>query len=234
MKWIERLFGKKAALTEDDAQRLAAWEALPSPHLHQPFGEARYVVVDVETSGLNLAKDRLIAIGAIAVQGGRIAFADSFEVILQQKQVSDKENILIHGIGGTAQESGIPPVEGLLRFLEFAGKSPLIAFHVTFDQTMIRRALEEYLGLDFKRPWVDLAYIAPALHPHLARRYRALDDWMGHFCIQNYARHSALADAVSTAQLLQVLLPAAEEKKAHHLAALQDLEKAQRWVSWAS
>ena len=234
MKWIKRLFGKKVTLSDEEARRLAAWEALPSPSLHQPFGVARYVVVDVETSGLNLARDRLIAIGAVAVEGGRIVFGDSFEVILQQRTVSSKENILIHGIGGTAQEGGLPPVDALLAFLEFLGKSPLVAFHVTFDQTMIRRAFEEYLGLDFRHPWVDLAYLAPALHPSLARRHQSLDDWMGHFSIRNYARHSALADAVSTAQLLQVLLPVARKHNAHHLAALQDMEKAQRWVSWAN
>ena len=85
-----------------------------------------------------------------------------------------------------------------MRFLEFLGKDPLIAFHVTFDQTMIRRACKEYLGLDFKHHWVDLAYIAPALHPELKNRHRALDDWIGHFGIKNFARHSALADSVAT------------------------------------
>lgn len=235
MSWLTRLFGiSSVELRAEEAARLEAWKSLPAPLLEEPLSQGRYVVVDVETSGLNLNKDRLIAIGAVAVTGGRIDLGDSFEIILQQEAVSDKENILIHGIGGTAQADGVPPVAALLEFLEYLGKSPLIAFHVTFDETMIRRAMKEFLGLEFKHPWVDLAYIAPALYPDLARRYRALDDWMGHFHINNYARHSALADALSTAQLLQVLAAGAAKKGARHLADLQNMEKAQRWVSWAS
>jgi DNA polymerase III, epsilon subunit and related 3''-5'' exonucleases len=46
--------------------------------LDAPFSGTRCVVVDVETSGLNLMKDRLISIGAVAVVNGQIALGDSF------------------------------------------------------------------------------------------------------------------------------------------------------------
>ncbi|NJN17717.1 MAG: class I tRNA ligase family protein, partial [Oscillochloris sp.] len=113
--------------------RLAAWRALPTVTTRVPMEQSRLVVVDVETSGLNIKKDRLIAIGAVAVVNGRVALADSLEIVLQQDVVSGKANILIHGIGGEVQREGVPPVEALLAFLEYLGKSPLVAFHVAFD-----------------------------------------------------------------------------------------------------
>ncbi len=207
MSWLHGLFPPKPELTPQQAERLAAWQALSTPHLNQPIHASRYVVVDVETSGLNTARDHLIAIGAVAVTHGRIQLNDSLEIVLQQTQASDKDNILIHGIGGTVQREGIPPADALLTFLEYLGKAPLIAFHVAFDQTMIKRALKQFLGLKFEHAWADLAYIAPALHPRIARRTRSLDDWMGLFDISNYARHSALADALATAELLLALQP---------------------------
>jgi DNA polymerase-3 subunit epsilon len=152
---------------------------------------------------------------------------------LRQDQTSTKDNILIHGIGGEAQRDGLEPAEALLSFLDFLGKSPLVAFHVTFDQTMIKKAVKEYLGFEFKHPWLDLAYVMPGLLPEYARRYRALDDWSGHFQISNFARHSALADALATAQLFLCALPLAATKHSSCYRNLQDLEKAQRWVSWA-
>lgn len=232
MKLFERLFGRKVVLDEAAAQRLAAWTLLPDECMQAALGESRMVVVDVETTGLNLAKDRLIAIGAVAMRHGRIDLDDSFEIIVQQQNVSGKENILIHGITGTAQQGGVTPVEALLRFLEYLGKAPLIAFHVTFDQTMIRRALKETLGLDFKHTWLDLAYAVPALYPDKAQRFRALDDWIGYFGIQNFARHSALADALATAQLLQVAAAKARDKDILQLKGLLELEKAQRYINW--
>ena len=234
MNWLARLFAGKPQLTAEQAARLAAWQALPAPDLDAPVAASRYVVVDVETSGLNLIKDRLIAIGAIAVTAGDIRLADSMEIILQQSRISDRDNILIHGIGGTAQAEGVPPVEAMLTFLEYLGKSPLIAFHVDFDKTMIDRALKTFLGLKFKHPWADLAYLSPALYPELARSHRSLDQWMAHFGLNNYARHSALADALSTAELLLSLRERLSAKHIESFKAMRELEKAQRMTHWTS
>ena len=233
MGLFDRLLGRRVHLDPALAHRIADWRVRPEFSLSDTFEASRYVVVDVETTGLDLVRDRLIAIGACAVENGEVVMADSFEIVLRQDQVSAKDNILIHGIGGEAQRDGIDPGEALVRFLEFLGKSPLVAFHVTFDQTMIKKAVKEYLGFEFKHPWLDLAYVMPGLLPEYARRYRALDDWSGYFQISNFARHSALADALATAQLLLCALPLAQAKHSTCYRNLQDLEKAQRWVNWA-
>ena len=161
---------------------------------------------------------------------GKIALGDSFSIVLQQLIASHKDNILLHGIGTAAQMEGVPAADALLSFLDFLGKDPLIAFHVTFDQTMIQRAIRHYLGFSFKHPWVDMAYIMPALNPGLASQLRSLDDWISQFKIRNDARHNALADALVTAQLFQVGLAQANKKAIFDFSGLHDLEKAQRWV----
>jgi DNA polymerase-3 subunit epsilon len=229
-----RLFRQGPALDDHASRRLADWQALPQETPQVALDQGRFVVVDVESTGLDLTRDRLIAIGAVGVREGRIRLDDSFEVVLRQERVSSKDNILIHGIGGEAQREGLPPVEALLAFLAYLGKSPLVAFHVTFDETMIRRALRDHLGVNLKHAWLDLAYVMPGLLPEYARRYRALDDWTGHFAIANYARHSALADALATAQLLLAAMNLGRARDSLSYASLRDLEKAQRWLSWAN
>lgn len=228
---LARLLGKNPQLTGQQQQRLNDWQVLPRKSLLTPFSHTRCVVVDVETSGLNLMEDRLISIGAVAVVDSQIVLGDSFYIVLQQSTASDKENILLHGIGGSAQTEGVPAADALLAFLDYLNKDPLIAFHVTFDQTMIQRAMRQYLGFTFKHYWLDLAYLMPALNPPLASRYRSLDDWLTHFNIRNDARHNALADALVTAQLFQLAIDQAKNKKANNYNELLDLEKAQRWVS---
>ncbi len=232
--WLKKLLGGKPQLSVEQQRRFDVWQALPAPKLDKPLTEMRCVVVDVETTGLNLIRDRLISIGAVAVVNGKIALGDSFYVVLQQQAASDKGNILIHGIGSAEQLEGDPPVDALLSFLEYLGKDALIAFHVTFDETMIKRALRVYLGLNFKHPWLDLAYVMPGLNPPLARKYRALDDWIGHSNIRIDSRHNALADALATAQLLQVAHAQAVKKSITKLSELRDLEKNQRWVNSVS
>jgi DNA polymerase-3 subunit epsilon len=193
----------------------------------------RIVVVDVETSGLSLSDDYLLAIGAVAIHGGRIAIADTFDVLLRQEVASDTANILVHGIGGTAQRTGLPPEEALLAFLEYLDGAPLFAFHVFFDESMLRKACKKFLGIEFRHAWADLAYLMPAFFPEQARKYHALDDWLTHFSIVNDARHNALADALATAQLGLIALRNAGTKRIASFKSLQEMDKAQRWLSTA-
>lgn len=203
---LQRWFGSRPDLTPDQSARLDAWCRLPPSPRTTCFEESRYVVLDVETTGLNLVTDSLISIGAVAVVNNRIAIGDHFSIVLQQREASRKENILIHGISGSEQRDGLSPEEALLAFLEFLGNAPLVAFHVAFDETMIRRAIKQYLGFKFNHPWLDLAYVMPALNPELMHTHRVLDDWAQQFGIFNEARHNALADALATAQLLLVAM----------------------------
>jgi len=234
MLWLERWFGKRPQLSQQQQQRYDAWSTLSRAAPETPIGETRCVVVDVETSGLSLQEDKLISIGAVAMVNGKVSLGDSFYVVLQQQSASEKGNILLHGIGTAEQLDGVPPADALLDFLEYLGTAPLIAFHVTFDKTMIRRAMSEYLGFSFRHPWLDLAYVMPALNPPLAKKHHALDDWIGHFGIRIGVRHNALADALATAQLFQVALSQAGNKSIANFAGFRDLEKAQRWVNSVS
>jgi DNA polymerase-3 subunit epsilon len=194
----------------------------------------RCVVVDVETAGLDPRRDALIAIGAVAVREGRIRIAETLEVVLRQATVSTHANILVHGIGGTAQREGLEPAEALLRFLEFAGKDPLIAFHVMFDETALRCALRRHLGVNLRARWLDLAYLLPALFPEHARSARMLDDWLRVFGIEVAQRHNASADALATAQLLLIALERARRHGTDDYRSLRRLEKAQRYTRYQS
>jgi DNA polymerase-3 subunit epsilon len=228
MSVFARLFGRKPPLTPAQRARLAAWQALRAAHRDTPLDESRLVVVDVESSGLNVRRDRLIAIGAVAVTKGRIRLDDAFERVLQQGAVSERGNILIHGIGATAQREGMAPADALLDFLDYLGASPLVAFHAAFDEAMLRRAMRDVLGVAFRQPFADLAHVVPALCHRPGARHRSLDDWLGFFRIGNYARHSALADAFATAELLLALRPALAARGMDSFSGLQRVEREHR------
>lgn len=210
------------------AARLEAWQALREPDAHRAHAEVRYVVVDSETTGLDLRRDRLIAIGAAAVEGMAVPFSDGFEAVLRQDEASADANILIHGIGGQAQLGGRSPAEALVDFLDFAGKAPLVAFRAEFDATMIERAVRAHLGVSLARRWIDLAFLLPALFP--GREARTLEDWLGVFSIEGGERHHAVADAFACAELLLVALTEASRKGMASPADLLAMQKAQQWL----
>ena len=213
MNWLRAIFGGAASgeLLPAQQARLAVWKALPEADLDTPHQQMRYVVVDIEASGLDHQSDRLISIGAVAVNRGAIHVADAFEVVLRQDQVSNNANILIHGIGASAQREGVEPAEALLQFLEYVGKAPLVAYHAFFDQGMIDRASKTFLGLQLKLVWHDIAWILPELFADRISGIVGLDAWLAQFKIENYQRHNAVSDCLATAQLLQIAMSRASK-----------------------
>ncbi len=198
--------------------------------------EDRWVVLDVESSGLDAKRDRLLAFAALGVHfdagAPRIHFGDSFEVVLRQgdaQAAPDKENILLHGIGVAAQRGGVEPALALAEFDVWLGESPLLAFHASFDRTLLERAYRSTLGRDLRNPWLDLDPLARVLHPQVPAR--ALDDWLDHFDIRCAQRHQAAADTLATAELLLKLWPALrKELPQPRFRNVQALAALQRWL----
>jgi len=196
----------------------------------------RWVVLDVETTGLDVRHDRLLAIAAMAlqVQDGRVcvALGDSFEVVLGRSAspaAPDKANILLHGIGVGAQRAGMPPADALAAFARYVGMSPLIAFHAAFDRAMIERALKSEQAPALANRWLDLEPLAAVLHPGV--RARALDEWLDEFGIHCAVRHQAAADTLATAELLLKLWPAlCAQCPQPTFAAAAHLAAQRRWV----
>lgn len=220
-----------AGLPEDLVRRVERWRKLGEYDHRRPASSGRWVVVDVESSGLDAINDSLIAVGALAVVDGAIDLADSFEVIIRQDAPSAVDNIEVHGIGGTEQAEGADPREALAEFLDFVGKDPLVAFHAPFDSTMLRRAIDRHLGVDFRRPWLDLADIAPLVWPKYASRLGSLDDWLEAFAIPVSFRHRAIADCLVTAQLMLMVLPGTPGIGARTAGQLLGLSGSDRWLS---
>lgn len=190
-----------------------------------------WVVVDVETGGLNPRVDPLLAIGAVTVVGNAIAMAPTCEVRLRQLEATATANILVHGITTRQQLNGQDPAQALLDWLEFAGGQPRLAYHAAFDRLALERASQASLGLKDQAIWLDLAVLAPLLVPRGPGFERPLDDWLAHFYIPVYQRHGALADAYATAQLWLALLPAARAQKLTGLKQLIRLSRQVRWLN---
>jgi DNA polymerase-3 subunit epsilon len=199
-----------------------------SRRLAQPSTTRRWVVCDVETSGLDAGRDALLAIGAVAVRDARLSPGDSFEARIRPERLADRENILIHRIGEQAQRTGQPAGQALAAFAAYVGDDPLVAFHADFDRGFLRRACRAAGVAMPPGRWLDLAELAPALLGGPTQG--GLDDWLARCRIGVEERHDAISDALATAMLFQMLLakvPAAQR----HPAALARRCREARWLS---
>lgn len=173
--------------------------------------QGRWLVLDVEASGLDAAHDRLLAIASLAVRidwaSRRLSIdvGDSFEAVLRQQEASTRDNILLHGIGVARQTGGLPAAAALQAFAAHAGTSPLLAFHAAFDRMLVQRYAKASLGAALPQPWLDIEHLCGVAHPEAGAR--SLDEWMAHFGIRCAARHQAAADALAECELLLRIWP---------------------------
>ena len=189
-----------------------AWRDAAKPAQDTALDRVRWVVVDTETSGLDPHRDRILSIGACAIEHGRVALAATFEAFLRQREPSTVENVLVHGIGHHAQGTGEQPDSALAGYLRFARADVMVGYHTLFDVVMLDRAARAHLGIRYDPLSIDLGLILPPLTQQPGAAGWDLDRWLGHYRLGMSGRHDALADAFATAQLFLLALQHARRR----------------------
>mgnify|MGYP000064091808 FL=1 len=191
-----------------------------------PLKNTRFIVLDLETTGLNIHKDQLIAIGAVVIENNEISLRQSFERTLSRTLKKVDDTVLIHGISPEEVARGDTPKQALLDFMNYAGESVFLAYHAPFDQAILSRALKRDLGITLKHRFFDIADIAPALFSSTelsqSGKRAGLDDWVKYFDLNVSNRHNASADALATAEIMLILLREAEKQEVHTLIQLSE------------
>jgi len=224
MRLFSRLFGR-VPQTEEAQRARRIWAQVGLPDTQSALSRARCVVADTETGGLDPYRDGLISIGACRIEAGAVTLTDAFDVLLRQERPSDTGNVLVHGIGHAAQAAGTPPETALIAYLAFARRDVMVGFHTRFDLEVLHRAMQERLGIVYRPAHLDLALVMPTLFDLPGAAQWRLDQWLAHFRLDSFARHSALSDAFVCAQLCLIGFARAAQSGHDSLQQLLRLQK---------
>jgi len=188
---------------------------------------ARFAVVDIEATGLDLESDEIVSFGAVPVQGGMIQAGAAVYGLVRPAQVVTAPVVEIHGIRPQDLESALEPPAALEPLAEaMRGRFPVA--HAA---------------------WIERGFLGPALRPHRMRLPRRWIDttllWRV-LCIERTGEdpgftplgviaselglpvhhpHHALGDALTTAQ---VFLALATHLEKHHRGSVHGLQRADR------
>ena len=160
----------------------------------------RFVVFDTETTGLNIASDKILSIGAIAINKNRIDVSDSFEVYLKQSEFSAK-TVEIHGLLKEGNQIKTEEEEAVKQFLNYLKNSVIVAHHAAFDIAMINAVLKKLNLGKLKNKFIDTGNLYKQLlnnHQNKNKHF-SLDDLSKQFKISQSDRHTASGDAFITA-----------------------------------
>lgn len=174
--------------------------------LQTPLADIVFTVVDCETTGLHaLAGDRLVAIGAVRVDGAMVRADDTFDTLIDPGIAIPELSTTFHGITDEMVKTAPGSREAIRDFVDYAQDSVLVAHHAAFDLGFLRPAAAA-AGVDLEPLHLDTMLLSAVLDPDPDTRH-GLDHVSGRYGVEIFGRHTALGDALATAEVLVRMIP---------------------------
>lgn len=178
-----------------------------------PAASHRYVVVDLETTGLDPSKDRVVSVGAFRVVNGRVRLGEVFSELVNPGRDIPADSIMVHAIVPDMIADARPAWEVFEDFLQYLGDDILVAHHARFDMYFINWVMREQYGFRLQNLVVDTVLMCrhALLEPdpygqRRGARRCSLDALAERFGVHVPERHTAIGDALATALIFQRLL----------------------------
>ena len=169
-----------------------------------------YTVFDTETTGMNpSAGDEIIQLGAVRIVNGKLMPGERIDQLIDPKRSIPAITIPVHGITPDMVRGCPTVLEVLPHFHAFAKDTVLVAHNAAFDMRLLELK-ESTSGLSFDQPVLDTLLLSAVVHPE--QTSHRLDAIAERFGIEVTGRHTALGDAMVTAQVFLKLLPLLEAK----------------------
>ena len=159
-----------------------------------------YVCLDLETTGLDPKKNKIIEIGAIKVSDGKIV--GQMETFVNPGVKLEERIVELTGIRDEQLVNAPEIREVLPELLHFIGEDILLGHSILFDYSFVKKAAVNQ-KLSFEKKGIDTLKIARKFLPDLESR--SLGFLCNHFGIEHSA-HRALTDAKATALLYDKLI----------------------------
>jgi signal-transduction protein with cAMP-binding, CBS, and nucleotidyltransferase domain/DNA polymerase III epsilon subunit-like protein len=179
-----------------------------NPSVARPTGllaDQAFVALDLETTGLDVRRDRIMQIGAVRLTGFTIAQDETFDRLVDPQMPIPELAERIHGIGA-ADVAGKPGIAQVIEELAaWIGDGVVIGHSIAFDLAVLRFEAAR-VGAPWREPrWLDIGLLAAGLD---ARHVdTSLDDLALAAGIRIEGRHTALGDARAAAEVFVSLSP---------------------------
>lgn len=185
------------------------------------------VAFDTETTGLDAQTARIVQMGALRIAGGADASleaAPGFETLVNPGIAIPPASSAIHGISD--EDVALAPrfADALPELDTFFGAATVVGHTIAYDR-MVLEAECKREGLKLThRCWLDVRLLAEIALPGLARY--DLDGLASHFGVKISGRHTAMGDALATAEIYRALLPLLRDRGVRTLAEADSASRA--------
>lgn len=173
-----------------------------------PLRDLTFVVFDSETTGLDPEKDDVVQLGAVRIVNGKLIKAEVFEALVNPGRPIPPASTKVHGISDAMVADAPPFAEVCTRFHAFARDAVIIAHNAPFDMAFLHRNNHPA----FDNPILDTVHLSAIVFGGAATHtLDALCERL-EITIPPALRHTALGDAMATAEAFVAILPILEAR----------------------
>ena len=125
--------------------------------MFEPPPQNEWVVVDCETSGLNVSKDEIISIGAIKIVDNTLMTSERLELLVKPEKRVSPESVKIHRLRELDVANGLNPEVAVSQLMHFIGSRPIVGYYLEFDLAMLNKVIWRMLGLGLPQPKIEVS-----------------------------------------------------------------------------
>ena len=123
------------------------------------------IVLDVETTGLDYTKERMVEFAGLRLENGKIKA--EFQTLINPEQHIRKSSMAVHGITEEMVKDAPTEAEIMPKILEFIGDYPIVAHNAIFDYSYINEAAKRTTGKPITNPMIDSQAMFKEVYPDL-------------------------------------------------------------------
>ncbi len=195
---MKMIYGVEAYFVDDGGVLVSGLDEYPT--------NDEIVVFDIETTGLSAKYDRITEIGAVKLKNREIV--EEFQTFVDPGMSIPAPITELTGITDAMVENAPSEDEALKAFINFAGKSVLVAHNASFDTSFIKETAER-CGIEYKFGYIDTIPLCKAALPNL-KKYK-LDIVAKEYKLGDFNHHRAIDDAKMLCQIFLHLISDAEK-----------------------
>lgn len=160
--------------------------------------QKRYVVFDMETSGLDYKEDVIFSVGAVGITGNAIQANDFMEVHVKHDKFNT-QSVALMGLLKQHSHEKVVEAEAVIRFLNFIKDATLVSHNVNLDIELLNQALKRLDLGKIKNPVMDTNILYQKLEDYPENHTVSLDELCEAMHVRKSDRHTVAGNAYITA-----------------------------------
>ena len=218
---IKILYGMEGYYVDDSETPVVGNQTMPL--------DGKFIIFDLETTGLRTGFNRIIEIGAVKYDGGHEV--GSFQTFVNPGMRIPENIIKLTKINDSMVAGAPGEAEAIRKFFEFAEDGILVAHNATFDTDTLRSACERN-SIDYNFTHIDTVMLSQSLVTE-AKRF-SLDAVQKALKLPDFDHHRADEDARILAMIFEKLVLRMKEQGIESVEQINSVIKANplRCKSW--